>query len=847
MVDWPKILAASEGRKDHFYIERAMCVGLELQIEGWYFNEDSPTIEAEITVDSPRRPQSFAVQVGRERMDVADDRKNVHALRSGFRLVCRLDPRAGAPRTAEIVFWTEGSRPPARYNVALRHQPYRKWRVARHVAFRLSRRRLKTGVDDILHGRLDSLWMRMNHVFQHRHRHKAVSGSRLTDLGDALKLMAPAPLPCPALAGPVDIIIPAYNCLQYLDPLFESLERNTAEIHRVILVDNGNQDRAMIERLRLFAARRPNVELIRLEENQGFVGAVNRAAEIAERDFVLLNTDVIVPPLWLERMMAPLAADAKIASVTPFSNAATVCSFPEFCVDNPIYGGIDVDRIDQWFQHVRLGEIDVRLPSGVGFCMAVRRSLWLEIGPFDEVAFRRGYGEENDWCLRAEARGYKNVIAPDLFAYHKHGGTFESATRAELRQNSLNEVARRYPRYLADVDAYCNRDPLRPLREILSIVIACREADRPAHFFVDHQLGGGANDYRRDQINELVALGHPVLTFLIGGRSAVEMEDRLFLMEFAFGASRFRMQISRLDDLRTLFELTKVEQIVVNSIVSSERPLQVLALLAELKERTGARLIVPVHDFYPLCPSYTLLSNESRYCALPSRAACEACLSENHFAANPGKSTIGAWREGWGRFLRLSEEILCFSEDSRTHVCAVYPDVASKIRVRPHKLKVKFDRLPAFGKGGDLHIGVVGAIGPQKGSEIVRALASDMSERDPSAALTVIGEIDRPVALKNFNVTGRYTPDELPSLIESAQITVCLFPSIWPETFSYVCEELMSLEAPLAVFDLGAPVERVRHYRYGRVLDLALAQDAARLHDELRQFAHDLAGSTADA
>ena len=595
----------------------------------------------------------------------------------------------------------------------------------------------------------------------------------------------------------------------------------------------------MVERLQLFAQTRPNVVLIRLEENQGFVGAVNRAAEIAERDFVLLNTDVVVPAHWLERLFAPLLEDPKVASITPFSNAATVCSFPELCEDNAIYGGFSVDQIDKWFAHVRRERIETDLPSGVGFLMAIRRRAWLEVGAFDEVAFRRGYGEENDWCLRAKAKGYRNVIAPDLFAYHKHGGTFESSTRAELREASLNEVARRFPSYNADVERYCARDPLRPLREILSIVIACREAKEPSYLIVDHMAGGGANHYRERQVKELVARGSPVLSLHPNGSPGLEFGEVPYLLEFAFAGVKVNLNVNNLSDIGELWEFADVDNVVVNNVVSFQDPIDILKFLVEKKEKTNARLTIPIHDFYPLCPSYTLLSSEGRYCGLPDEVHCHSCLPNNVSAANPTLCAIGNWRDHWGRLLVLADEVLCFSEDSREHLLKIFPGIERQTVVRPHVLDVRFDRKPVLRRFGPLHIGVVGAIGPQKGSQVILNLAAAMQARDPHAKVTVIGMLDRIPPIENLKVTGTYKTADLPNLIEREHINVFLFPSIWPETFSFVCEELMALGVPLAVFDLGAPAERVRNYPLGRILDPALARNPDKLYEEMRRFAEE--------
>ena len=66
----------------------------------------------------------------------------------------------------------------------------------------------------------------------------------------------------------------------------------------------------------------------------------------------------------------------------------------------------------------------IELPTGVGFCMALNRNVLKKIGFLDEQTFGKGYGEENDWCMRAYKAGYKNVLIPNLFVYHKHGMSF---------------------------------------------------------------------------------------------------------------------------------------------------------------------------------------------------------------------------------------------------------------------------------------------------------------------------------------------------------------------------------------------------------------------------------------
>ena len=81
------------------------------------------------------------------------------------------------------------------------------------------------------------------------------------------------------------------------------------------------------------------------------------------------------------------------------------------------------------------GQRSIAIPTGVGFCMYIRRACLDEIGLFDAETFGRGYGEENDFCMRAAAAGWRNVLAGDVFVYHEGAVSF-SGERLALTENA---------------------------------------------------------------------------------------------------------------------------------------------------------------------------------------------------------------------------------------------------------------------------------------------------------------------------------------------------------------------------------------------------------------------------
>jgi len=91
--------------------------------------------------------------------------------------------------------------------------------------------------------------------------------------------------------------------------------------------------------------------------------------------------------------------------------------------------------------------------------------------------------------------------------------------------------------------------------------------------------------------------------------------------------------------------------------------------------------------------------------------------------------------------------------------------------------------------------------------------------------ITVFGAWDGPPPPAGIRVLGSYELSELPQLIQNSGANVFLLPSIVPETFSFVCEELMHLGVPLVVFDIGAPPERVASYSRGLVVHYVSPDD----------------------
>ena len=131
---------------------------------------------------------------------------------------------------------------------------------------------------------------------------------------------------------------------------------------------------------------------------------------------------------------------------------------------------------------------------------------------------------------------------------------------------------------------------------------------------------------------------------------------------------------------------------------------------------------------------------------------------------------------------------------------------------------------------------MLGAIGPHKGSSVVHALARDARRRRLALAFTIVGYSDIPERMEALGVTetGRYAgSEEALALLARHDIDLILIPSIWPETYCYTLSIGLVSGLPVAVFDLGAPADRLRAAGTGHRLDPALANDPGQMNDRL--------------
>jgi len=260
------------------------------------------------------------------------------------------------------------------------------------------------------------------------------------------------------------IVIPAYNAAQELDRCLQTVRATVPDGTGVLVIDDASPDPDVAELLRGWRGRAGAAwRFITNARNLGFVATANRGMRLTAGDVVLLNADTEVTPGWLQGLARCLASDRAIATATPWTNNGEIASMPEFCAANPVPP--DADQVARAIAASGTPQYP-DLPTAVGFCMAVSRSAIDRLGLFDEELFGRGYGEENDFSMRARAAGMRNVLCDDVYVVHLGGRSF-GPLGLKPDADSMQRLLSRHPGYLDEVQAFIAADPLAPRRQAI--------------------------------------------------------------------------------------------------------------------------------------------------------------------------------------------------------------------------------------------------------------------------------------------------------------------------------------------------------------------------------------------
>ena len=342
----------------------------------------------------------------------------------------------------------------------------------------------------------------------------------------------------------------------------------------------------------------------------------------------------------------------------------------------------------------------------------------------------------------------------------------------------------------------------------------------------DHSLGGGTNVFSEKLINEKKCNKESI--FIV---TSDPVNNRKFSIGIFFNKYKYLCNYCDIKSLEEILNKVKFKEVIINELVSFYNTNEILNLIVKAQNKHKFITKLMVHDYYLICPNFTLFDSFGKYCDVPQINKCADCISKVFIPeqCRPNKyKDLLLWRKTWGNFLRKVDEIICFSKSSKKIILKAYPRMGleDRIIVKPHSVDFSAKPNNPNMKSGTINIGILGHVSSEaKGGLIVKKISKILNYR-PDLRLIVIGTVNKKFMTPNIKVHGEYNIVEIPKLTKKYDIDIFFVPSVCPETFSYTTQEIVNMDMPVVVFNIGALPERIENYDKGILINELSAEKA---------------------
>lgn len=626
-----------------------------------------------------------------------------------------------------------------------------------------------------------------------------------------LQLLKRQPLPV--------VVIPVFNAADALAACLASLKQYPQGIARVIVIDDASTDAAISDLMNSYQ-QDPFFSWYRNDENLGFSGTVNRGFNLAlDADVILLNSDTKVTRGFAHRLRIAAYSDDRVATVTPLSNNAGVFSVPSPGA-NTVPAQFGLDRFALAITQAAVSA-PIPAPTGHGFCMYIRREALNETGLFDAEAFPRGYGEENDFCLRASALGWQHLIDTRTYIYHLGSASF-SSQKAPLLAAGQAILEQRYPHYPKMVSEFFSSDPIQKLRQQMDTLarMPLRNAQhvKPRVLYVISTLMGGTPQTNQDLMHAL-ANDHECFVFHCDSKM-------LSLRHFINGVYTNIAEHQLSTPIEALpHSSDEYDQVIASWLM--EWSIDVVHIrhiawhslgLTSVVKALGIGLINSFHDFYTLCPSVKLLDNNLQYCAARCTQGFGTCTHElwpEDAFTSLKHDQIYQWQELFARALLDCDAFITTNHSAKALILKRYPELAQKpFEVISHGRDFNhFENLASQPEAGEkLRLLCPGNVGEAKGLRLIQQLA--LCRQDIEIHILGIITYDLPLP-DNVIVHGTYIREQFSNRVAQIKPHCGAVLSIWPETWCHTLTEMWAAGIPVIGIDIGAVGERIRQSNGG--------------------------------
>lgn len=642
------------------------------------------------------------------------------------------------------------------------------------------------------------------------------------------------------------VVVPVHDAYDAaLDCIHSVLRHTDLSVDALLIVDDASTDPAVRDMLESFAG----IDGVRVERNPvnlGYTRTINRAIGLAgSDDVVLLNSDTVVGPHWLRNLKATAHRNDRIGTVTAVSDNAGAFSVVDAAAQ-AAPAGADADAVARAVAACALEPIEV--PTGNGFCMYVKRVLIDEIGAFAADDFPVGYGEENDFCMRALGAGWTHVVDPTTFVRHVRSASF-GERRHPLAEAGMARLRQLHPEYEGAIRAFGHSPAFTAARfkiaRRLKGMAASGDTPKPRLLFVISTRVGGTPQTNHDlmlalsEVYDCYALccNRRGIEVLQAGGHDYRLVERYPISEpvrFAVHASGEYDELLKFILVRHGIDCVHVRHLAWHSLN-----------LVDVARSVGVPVVHSFHDFYAICPTVNLIGDDGTFS--PDgviEQAANPLWRDDPTATPMTRAYLQRWQQRMQRALAGCSAFITTSRSAKDLLTQALPDLVARtadFHVIPHGRDFeRFEQLAAteeIAGGMRLRVLLPGNITLHKGAELVRQVKA--LDADGRIEFHVLGKSDP--RLEGCVVAhGVYQREQFAALVADIRPHIAAILSIWPETYCHTLTESWACGLPVLGIALGAVGERIERHGGGWLLGYPTTAEA--LYAELLRIRASSAG-----
>ncbi|MDO6460994.1 glycosyltransferase [Granulosicoccaceae sp. 1_MG-2023] len=622
---------------------------------------------------------------------------------------------------------------------------------------------------------------------------------------------------------PVTVIVPVYNAYEDTKLCLERLNKYTKDDVSILLINDASTD-TRIPALLSEYAKKQNFTAVTNEQNLGFTKTVNRGLELAKgSDVVFLNSDARVTPRWLEGLQAAAYSAPNVGTVTPLSDRAGAFSAPEIGNANQLPADISEEVFAVAVRRMSL-RLYPSVPTGNGFCLYIKAECLREVGQLDEEAFPKGYGEENDFCMRAKLRGWKNVVDDATYVFHERSKSFGSS-KTELMKQGRAVIDQRYPEYKKEISVFGSSEKLAAARFQVKVAqAACTQGEgiKPRALFVVSTTTGGTPKTNADLMGALSDAYEPWLLQsnsteikLFRVKDGEAILDRTYVLSEPVAAAShhsFEYDEVLFEWLQELeFSIVHIRHIAWHSVS-----------LPKLAKSSGAAVVFSFHDFYTLCPTVKLLDQDNKYWGRGAnkKPGGEVQLWKPADMPALDKEWLDRWQNRFAGAFAYCDAFVTTSASAKNTICAHLPWLDDgRFHVIPHGRDfAEFSQQVFLPRSGEpVRILVPGNIDGPKGSQVI----IDILENDTQGLFEfhIVGNFKSDYTHPRLINHGSYKRENFQECFAKAKAHIGAIFSIWDETYCHTLTELWAAGYPVFAFDFGTIASRMANSGAGWIYD----------------------------